>query len=109
MYEERYREQWNSTFARLNDSQRHPDRLTDGKLIYDTIWLTALALHKTNEELKTLEQHASLDNFTLNPTDTLSASISDRIYNNALNTSFNGATVSCLLFSVDIELICNTS
>ena len=63
------------------------------------MWLAALALHKTNEELKALEQHVSLDNFTLRNTDMLSVNISSRIYNNALNTSFYGATVSFFNFS----------
>ena len=91
-YEQRYREQWNKTFA--NDPRTHPDQLQDGKFSYDAVWLAALTLHETHEELKTLEQHVSLDNFTLKSTDTLSVNISSRIYNNALTTSFHGATVS---------------
>ena len=91
-YEQKYREQWNKTFA--NDSRSHPDQLQDGKFSYDAVWLAALALHKTNEELKTFRQYVSLDNFTLRNTDVLSVNISSKIYNNALNTSFDGATVS---------------
>ena len=96
MYEQRYREEWDRVFA--NDPQTHPDQLQDGKFSYDAVWLAALALHKTNEELKTLEQDVSLDNFTLKSTDPLSVNISSRIYNNALTTSFHGATVSLKYF-----------
>ena len=91
-YERSYREQWNKTFA--GDSQFHPDELEHGKFSYDAVWLAALALHKTNEELKNYMLTTSLDNFTLDNTDILSVNISSRIYNNALTTSFNGATVS---------------
>ena len=91
-YEQKYREQWNKTFA--NDSRSHPDQFPDSQFYYDAVWLAALALHKTNEELKIFGQYVSLNNFTLRNTDMLSVNISSRIYNNALNTSFDGATVS---------------
>ena len=91
-YEQKYREQWNRTFA--NDSRFHPDQLQDSKFSYDAVWLAALALHKTNEELKTFGKYVSLVNFTLRNTNMLSVNISSRIYTNALNTSFDGATVS---------------
>ena len=103
-YEQKYREQWNETFA--NDSYDHPDQFQDSKFSYDAVWLAALALHKTNEELKALKQNVSLANFTLDNTDMLSVNISSKIYNNVLNTSFNGATVSLMLFSLDFVITC---
>ena len=101
-YEQKYREQWNETFA----NESHPDQFQDSKFSYDAVWLVALALHKTNEELKALEQHVSLANFTLDNTNMLSVNISSKIYNNVLNTSFNGATVSLKLFLVDVVITC---
>ena len=92
-YKEKYEEQCNETFKFINDP-RCQDQLQDSKFSYDAVWLAALALHKTNEELKSLEQHVSLDNFTLDNTDNLSGKIASKLYNNALNASFYGATVS---------------
>ena len=91
-YKEKYEERCNETF-KFNNNPQCQDQLQDSKFSYDAVWVAALALHKTNEELKTL-QHVSLDNFTLDNTDMLSGKIASKIYNNALNASFYGATVS---------------
>ena len=88
-YKEKYRQQWNLTFERLNDSRNHPDQLLDGTLAYDATWLAALALHKTNEELRMKESNLSLDNYTHKSTD-----IRNIVYKHALTTIFDGASVS---------------
>ena len=91
-YEQEYREQWNKTFG----NESHPDQLEDGKFIYDATWLGALALHKTDQDLKEMNSSSGLENFTYG-----SADISTLIYKHALATSFNGATVSVILYSAD--------
>ena len=86
-YEKEYRQQWNVTFEKLNDSRSHPDLVLDSTLAYDATWLAALALHKTNEELQM--NNSNLDNYTHKSTH-----IRDIVYKHALTTTFDGASVS---------------
>jgi gamma-aminobutyric acid type B receptor len=87
-YEQEYRKQWNKTFG----NESHPDQLEDGKFIYDATWLGALALHKTDKDLKEMNPSRGLENFTYG-----SADIRKLIFKHALATSFNGATGSVKL------------
>ena len=61
---------------------------------YDAVWTAALALHATEEQLADIASSAnfasSIADFTYND-----KNMSQRFYNNCLQVSFSGASVSC--------------
>ena len=69
----------------------HTDHERDSTFAYDTVWMAALALHRTEIDLQGQEPSRSLNNFTYHSKD-----IQEIIYRHALNTRFNGASVSCV-------------
>ena len=69
----------------------HTDHERDSTFAYDTVWMAALALHKTERELQKQESPSNLSEFTY-----YSRNIQEIIYKHALKTRFNGASVSCM-------------
>jgi gamma-aminobutyric acid type B receptor len=68
-------------------NENHTNRERDVPFAYDSVWLAALALHKTEQDLKMESPPRSLANFTYNSED-----MRWSIYKHALNTSFVGAS-----------------
>ena len=73
-------------------NENHTNRERDVPFAYDSVWLAALALNKTEQDLKMESPPRSLANFTYNSED-----MRWSIYKHALNTSFVGASVSLLI------------
>ena len=92
MYEREYKELQLLTFGNdsSNNSYKVVDELYFSTFVYDAMWLAALALHKTEEQLQFEMPPNSLTNFRY----ANGENIRNIIYKQALNTTFNGASVS---------------
>ena len=87
MFHELYEEKRNVTI-----SEGHPDLAVQARITYDAMWLAALALDKVNRQLKTMSPPLSLSDFNYsNQNGTI---IKMLFYQTALDTSFDGASVS---------------